>query len=37
LRQMLHAHLQFVHRGYAGDLRCAKIAIMAVAVEAMNW
>jgi hypothetical protein len=36
LRQMLHAHLQFAHGGYAEDLRCAKIAAMAAA-EAMNW
>jgi hypothetical protein len=37
LRHMLHAHLRFAHGGYAGDQRCAKIATMVVAVEAMNW
>jgi hypothetical protein len=37
LRQMLHAHLRFAHGGYTGDLRFAKIATMAAAVEAMNW
>jgi hypothetical protein len=34
---MLHAHLQFVHGGYAGDQRCTKIATMVAVVEAMNW
>jgi hypothetical protein len=37
LRQMLHAHLRFAHRGYAGDQRCAEIATMAAAAEAMSW
>jgi hypothetical protein len=37
LRQMLHAHLRFVHGGYAGDQRSAEIATMAAAAEAMNW
>jgi hypothetical protein len=35
--QMLHAHLRFAHGGYAGDQRCAEIATMATAAEAMNW
>jgi hypothetical protein len=34
---MLHAHLRFAHGGYAGDQRCANIATMAAAAEAMNW
>jgi hypothetical protein len=34
---MLHVHLQFTHGGYAGGQRCAEIATMAVAAEAMNW
>jgi hypothetical protein len=25
------------YQGYAGDQRCAKIATMAAAAEAMNW
>jgi hypothetical protein len=37
LRQMLHTHLRFAHGGYAGGQRCAKIATMAAAAEAMNW
>jgi hypothetical protein len=37
LRQMLHAHLRFVHGGYAGDQRCADIATMTAAAEAMSW
>jgi hypothetical protein len=37
LCQMLHVHLRFAHRGYAGDQRGAKIATMAAAAEAMNW
>jgi hypothetical protein len=36
LRQMLHAHLRFAHGGCAGGQRCAEIATMAVAAEAMN-
>jgi hypothetical protein len=37
LRQMLHAHLRFPHGGYAGGQKCAEIATMVAAVEAMNW
>jgi hypothetical protein len=37
LSQMLHVHLRFVHGGCAGGQRCAEIAIMVVAAEAMNW
>jgi hypothetical protein len=37
LRQVLHTHLRFAHRGYAGDQRSAEIATMAAAAEAMNW
>jgi hypothetical protein len=37
LRQMLHEHLRFVHGGYTGDQRCAEIATMAAAAEAMSW
>jgi hypothetical protein len=37
LCQVLHAHLRFAHRGYAGDQRNAEIATMAAAAEAMNW
>jgi hypothetical protein len=36
LRQMLHAHLRFVHGGCAGGQKCAEVATMAAA-EAMNW
>jgi hypothetical protein len=34
---MLHVHLQFAHEGYAEGQKCAKIAAMAAAVEAMSW
>jgi hypothetical protein len=37
LRQMLRAHLRFAHGGYARGQRCAKIATMTAAAEAMNW
>jgi hypothetical protein len=37
LRQMLHAHLRFAHRGYAGGQKCVEIATMAAPAEAMNW
>jgi hypothetical protein len=37
LRQMLHAHLRFAHRGCAGGQKCAEVATMVAAAEAMNW
>jgi hypothetical protein len=37
LCQMLHAHLRFAHGGCAGGQKCADVATMAAAAEAMNW
>jgi hypothetical protein len=34
---MLHAHLQFAHAGYAEGRKCAKIAAMVAAAEAMSY
>jgi hypothetical protein len=34
---MLHAHLRFAHGGCAEGQKCAEVATMVAAAEAMNW